>query len=326
VPAEPRTHRSLATRCVDRLVYAAVRVAICVIQALPRETCQRLARRLARVLADTVPVRRQVVDENLQMAFPDWTAGQRRMATREMWEHLLLMVVEIAHAPRVIQKTTWRRHLRIHGMESMVRLLWADRPKVILGGHFGNFELAAYLFGVFGFRIFSVARELDNPLLDRFVTRFRESRGQVILPKKGSAPDVALALAENGAIGLLGDQAAGPKGCWVDFFGRPASVHKAIGLFALSAEAPVLVCSATRRHGLFDYDLRLEGSADPRRATAEVAGLQALSQWYTSLLESSIRRAPGQYWWVHRRWRGQRPQATVASTEPSPAAVTRSAA
>jgi KDO2-lipid IV(A) lauroyltransferase len=229
-----------------------------------------------------------------------------------MWEHLLLMVIEIAHAPRVIRKTTWRKHLRIHGMEEMVRTLWLDRPKVILSGHFGNFELAAYLFGVFGLQIFSVARELDNPLLDDFVTAFRESRGQRILPKKGSSPDVAIVLAENGALGLLGDQAAGPKGCWVDFFGRPASVHKAIGVFALSSQAPIMVCSATRRGGrLFDYDLRLEGLADPAVGGAETADLRAVSQWYTHLLEKAIRRAPPQYWWVHRRWRGQPPQATV---------------
>jgi len=231
------------------------------------------------------------------------TVEQRRETAREMWEHLLLMVVEIAHANRVIHKTTWRRYLRIHGMEQFVRTLWLDRPKVILSGHYGNFELAAYLFGLFGFRIFSVARELDNPLLDTFVTDFRESRGQRILPKKGSAPDVALVLEENGAIGLLGDQAAGPKGCLVDFFGRPASVHKAIGVFALSATAPVIVCSATRRGGLFDYDLRLEGVADPAAEGPETGDLKALSQWYTSLLEDVIRRQPGQYWWVHRRWR-----------------------
>jgi len=323
-PATPR--RSLATRCLDRLVYAAVRVVICVVQALPRDVCQRAAVGIAAVLAARVPIRRAVVEENLETAFPALDAAGRRTITRQMWEHLLLMVVEIAHAPRVIQKTTWRRHLRIPDMETIVRVLWSERPKVILGGHFGNFELAAYLFGVFGLRIFSVARELDNPLLDRFVTAFRESRGQVILPKKGSAPDVALALEENGVIGLLGDQAAGPKGCWVEFFGRPASVHKAIGLFALSAEAPVLVCSATRRRGLFDYDLRVEGIADPRDATPEVASLHALSQWYTSLLEVSIRRAPGQYWWVHRRWRGRSSQATVATSGVAPALPTTTTA
>jgi KDO2-lipid IV(A) lauroyltransferase len=282
----PLARRSLATR------YAAVRVAICVIQSLPRAACERGARRLSSFLAHRLRIRRQVVRDNLRTAFPEFDAAARRETARQMWEHLLLMVVEIAHANRVITRTTWRKYLRIHGMEEFVRLLWLDRPKVILSGHYGNFELAAYLFGL-------------------FVTEFRESRGQRILPKKGSAPDVALVLEENGAIGLLGDQAAGPKGCWVDFFGRPASVHKAIGVFALSSSAPVLVCSATRRDGLFDYDLRLEGVADPAAAGPETADLKALSQWYTSLLERAIRREPGQYWWVHRRWRGQPKAATV---------------
>ena len=303
--------RAFATRAADLLAYAAVRVVFCVIQALPRPVCQRVARRAARLLARHVRIRRGVVRDNLRIAFPDWPESRAEATIEAMWEHFLLMVVEIAHADRVIQKTTWRRHLRIPDMERMVRLLWSDRPKVILSGHYGNFELAAYLFGVFGFRIYSVARELDNPLLDAFVTRFRESRGQRILPKKGSAPDVSLALEANGAIGLLGDQAAGPKACWVEFFGRPASVHKAIGLFAVSSGAPIMVCSATRGRGLFDYDLRIEGTADPALGGPETAGLPEVSQWYTSLLERSIRRAPEQYWWVHRRWRGQPPQATV---------------
>lgn len=309
--------RPLATRVVDSIVYAAVRVLICVVQSLPRSSCERFARNWSDFLANRVKIRRRVVRDNLRIAFPDWSNEQCRDVARGMWEHLLLMVIEIAHAQRVIRKTTWRRHLRIEGMEQLVRTLWLDRPKVILSGHFGNFELAAYLFGVFGLRIFSVARELDNPQLDRFVTEFRESRGQKILPKKGSAPDVAVVLEENGAIGLLGDQAAGPRGCWVEFFGRPASVHKAIGVFALSSNAPIMVCSATRRGGrLFDYDLRLEGVADPAAGGPETADLQAVSQWYTNLLERAIRRAPPQYWWVHRRWRGQ----------PAVATVTRSAA
>ena len=311
--------RPLSTRCVDLLAYGAVRVVICIIQALPRDRCEQWARRLSSFLANRVRIRRQVVRENLRQAFPAFSVDERRETARKMWEHLLLMVVEIAHANRVIHKTTWRRSLRIHGMEDFVRTLWLDRPKVILSGHYGNFELAAYLFGLFGFRIFSVARELDNPLLDRFVTDFRESRGQRILPKKGSAPDVALVLEENGAIGLLGDQAAGPRGCWVEFFGRPASVHKAIGVFALSSSAPVMVCSATRRAGLFDYDLRLEGIADPAAGGPETADLTALSQWYTALLERAVRREPGQYWWVHRRWRGE-PGPQKRSRLPRPAA------
>ncbi|MFM8415701.1 MAG: lysophospholipid acyltransferase family protein [Planctomycetota bacterium] len=309
--AKPK-RRSPATRLLDLAAYAAVRVAICVIQSLPRPACERWARQLSNLIANRMRIRRAVVRDNLRQAFPAMSPDERREVARKMWEHLLLMVVEIAHANRVIHKSTWRSKLRIHGMEDFVRTLWLDRPKVILSGHYGNCERAAYLLGLFGFRIFSVARELDNPLLDRFVTEFRESRGQRILPKKGSAPDVAMVLDENGAIGLLGDQAAGPKGCWVDFFGRPASVHKAIGVFALSSQAPVMVCSATRGRGLFDYDLRIEGTADPAAGGPETADLGTLSQWYTTLLETAIRREPSQYWWVHRRWRDKPQKARVS--------------
>jgi KDO2-lipid IV(A) lauroyltransferase len=304
--------RPFSIRLVDWLVYVAVRVAICVVQALPLSTCEWIARSSSNLLANRLRIRREVVRDNLCKAFPEWSPEQHREAARAMWEHLLLMVFEIAHAPRVIHKTTWRKHLRIHDMELMVRTLWLDRPKVVLSGHYGNFELAAYLLGAFGLKIFSVARELDNPLLDRFVNTFRESRGQEILPKKGSAPDVAIAMEQNGAIGLLGDQAAGPRGCWVEFLGRPASVHKAIGVFALSASAPVMVCTATRRTRMFDFDLRVEGIIDPAVECPETSGLVPLSQWYTSLLEQAIRREPAQYWWVHRRWRGSRRRGRVA--------------
>ncbi|MBL6713437.1 MAG: lysophospholipid acyltransferase family protein [Pirellulales bacterium] len=302
--------RTLRQRALDRTVYIAVRVVICVIQAIPRPTSERLARSLSVILANRLRIRRKVVRTNLHNAFPDWTVDQIRETARGMWEHLLLMVIEIAHANRVLRMTTWRRHLQIVGMEQVVRTMWSDRPKVVLSGHYGNFELAAYLFGVFGFRTFSVARELDNPLLDRFVTEFRESRGQKILPKKGSAPDVSLVLEEKGALGLLGDQAAGPRSSWVNFFGRPVSVHKAIAVFALTSEAPVMVFTATRRGGLFSFDVRLEGLVDPADDTPETADNHALSQWYTSLLEGAIRRVPAQYWWVHNRWRGAPPKVT----------------
>ena len=150
-----------------------MRVVICVIQSLPRAALNRWAHSLSGLLANRLRIRRTVVRDNVRQAFPEMSPQAQREVARGMWEHLLLMVVEIAHANRVIHKSTWRRYLRIEGMEEIVRTLWLDRPKVVLSGHYGNFELAAYLFGLFGFQIFSVARELDNPLLDQFVTEFR---------------------------------------------------------------------------------------------------------------------------------------------------------
>ncbi len=54
----------------------------------------------------------------------------------------------------------------------MMRELFSNRPRVFVSGHFGNFELAGYTLGLFGFSTFTVARPLDNPYLDEFVNHF----------------------------------------------------------------------------------------------------------------------------------------------------------
>ena len=93
----------------------------------------------------------------------------------------------------------------------------------MLTGHFGNWEMAGYLFGVFGFPPNSVARTLDNPL-PRLATSatFRERTGQKMIPKKGGY-DQMLAVLQGraGVLSFLADQDAGERGMFVDFFGRP---------------------------------------------------------------------------------------------------------
>ena len=67
-------------------------------------TGEAAGRRLVRLRA------RDVIDENLRVAFPEMTARERRWLTRRMWEHLLLMAVRIAHRPaHKIHDTNWRQ-------------------------------------------------------------------------------------------------------------------------------------------------------------------------------------------------------------------------
>jgi len=117
---------------------------------------------------------------------------------------------------------------------------------------------------------------------------------------------------------LLADQHAGPKGCWVQFFGRPASAHKAIALLSLDHDAPVaVVCCQRRLERPLQFEMRLVAMLDPRDLDSRGDGIRELTQRYTSRLEEMIRTAPEQYWWLHRRWReppaGRRRQAVKAA-------------
>jgi KDO2-lipid IV(A) lauroyltransferase len=295
-------------RIGDFLVYLVVRLLICIVQAIRLETGQVLVRRIAWLFADVLKIRAQVVDDNLLHAFPDMSPEARGRMARQMWEHLFLLVIEVAHAPRKIHETNWRDYVQLKGEEGLMRMMLDERPTIIVSGHFGNFEAGGYLLGVLGFPTFTVARKLDNPYLDRFVNRFRKATGQVIIPKKGGYDQILDVLANQGTMMFLADQYAGEKECWVEFFHRPASVYKGIALLALHHDAPVVVSYARRLDRPMRFELNAFASADPRQLGDSVGSIRELTQWYTSQLEQVVRMAPDQYWWVHRRWKDPRPE------------------
>jgi Kdo2-lipid IVA lauroyltransferase/acyltransferase len=158
-----------------------------------------------------------------------------------------------------------------------------------------------------GFASYTIARPLDNPYLDRFLNQFRGSTGQFILPKMGSAQRVDALLAAGGTLTVLADQSAGPKGCFVNFFGRLASTHKAIALFSLGSDAPMAICYDRRVGKPLEHVIGMETVLDPRTADASLRTVPDLTRWYTEQLEAVIRRAPEQYWWLHRRWKEVKP-------------------
>lgn len=284
--------------------YLAVRVAMSLILAVSIQTCHAVCCWLAWLMCDVVRLRHQLIHDNLRIAFPEASEAERSRIARRMWEHLLLMTCEIAHAPRKIHETNWRKYVHVHRKRELIRAFLEPRPKVIVTAHLGNFEIGGYVTGFWGFPTFTVARPLDNPHLDRLVNRFRESMGQVIIPSHGSAELADTLLGTGGTLVLVGDQHAGTKGVWVDFLGRPASCHKALALFTLLNKAPMLVTYVRRTGRPMRFEVGLADCYDPAQpGEDDLGGVTELTQWYNDVLEDEIRRSPEQYWWLHNRWR-----------------------
>ena len=294
-------------RIRHRIEYLAVRLFFCLVQAIRMETCAWLAGYAGWLMTRCVPLRASVIDDNLQVAFPHWPVERRRATARRMWEHLFLMICEIAHVPRKIHETNFRDYVHVApgSRREMLRLLLDQRPITIVSGHFGNFEVGSYVTGLLGFPTFAVARPLDNPRLDRFIKQFRAEHGQTILPKQGSARQISSALEAGQSLAILCDQWAGSKGCWVDFFGRATSCHKAIAVFPLASRTPLVVSYAKRLTRPMQFEFACYDTADPAQSGDVLASVRELTQWYNLRLEEIIRATPDQYWWLHRRWKGK---------------------
>jgi KDO2-lipid IV(A) lauroyltransferase len=260
--------------------------------------------------------------DNLAHSFGDhFDDAERDAIVRGVYRHFCRMLMEMLHIPRKLHPTTWRDRIELSGHEQVIDRLLRGGPVIMLTGHFGNWEMAGYLFGVFGFPPNSVARELDNPYLDRFLRSFRERTGQKMIPKNGGYDQMLEVLRNGGVLSMLADQDAGPRGLFVDFFGRPASTHKAIALLALEYQAPILVGFARRIGPGFRYEVGTEEFIHPSELSGDSSDVKLITQRFTHALERIIRRDPDQYLWLHRRWKHQpKPKSTRKAIEPGVAA------
>jgi KDO2-lipid IV(A) lauroyltransferase len=291
---------------LDYLIYLAVRGTVTCAQQLSIAQSYALARGLARLMYTVDKRHRQVGLENLASALGDEhdDAG-RDLIVRSVYCHFCMMIMEILHTPRTISLTNWRNYVRLVGHEPVLDRLLSGEPTILLTGHYGNWEMAGYLFGLFGFPTYSVARTLDNPYLDRYLRSFREQTGQKLIPKSGGYDQILEVLQAGKALSMLADQDAGQRGLFVDFFGRPASTHKAIALLALEHQVPVAVGVACRVGPGFRYEIRCADLIDPAEFKGTDDDARLLTQRFTTALENLIRQDPTQYLWLHRRWKHQ---------------------
>ena len=175
---------------------------------------------------------------------------------------------------------------------------------MLLSGHYGNFELAGFVAGLFGFPSFTIARPLDNPLMNDYINSFRSRYGQFILPKKGVAETVERLLKEGETLTVLADQSAGKKGCgWISWEGLlPATKARALRTNN-QGQCRCHSCQTSLENVFTALDCR--GLLNCETLSSESATIKGITSWYNQQLEERIAIA-GQYWWLHRRWKDPR--------------------
>lgn len=308
-------------RAADYATYLVVRAVVCAAQMVSPRVAYKIADALAWLVYVLAKGRRRVALENVTAAFPELAtdpAAADRLV-RAMFRHFLRAGIEFTLLPRKLHTTNWRKYFAIgsRGLPEM----YHGRALLTVTGHLGNWEMAGFALGLMGFRSHAIARTLDNPHLERFVSWFRQRTGQTIIAKKGDFDQLTAVLGAGGKVATLGDQDAGPRGVYADFFGRPASTHKAIALMALQFDA-VLVVMGVPRVNRADYPQRpdfdpadqlaplfyaaqIGDVIDPRDYATDPNAVRAITQRYTAALEKLIRQHPEQYFWQHRRWKHQ---------------------
>ena len=284
------------------LTYLVLRAVCSALSLLPLGFSYTLARFLGNLSNHVLHLRKQVVMDNLHIAFgSEMTESQLESIAAESYRQIAMSFVELLIAPRL------QRHIQqmlepVH-VELIRGLLRQGKGLITVSGHLGNWELQGAAAATAMDEPFTVAAvKQSNPYIDRFITRRRNDMGMQVAGSKKAMKLLLKALKSKQAIGLVADQNAGRNGVFVDFFGRIAATQPGPAQLALRFGAPLLVGAAIRTGpGKFKI---LSQQVEIRKDDT----LESLTQRHVKVLESFIRQHPEQYFWLHRRWKTRPPQ------------------
>ena len=296
--------------------YYAIRGAVAALDRLSIRRAGRIGEWLGALGYQPLRIRRAVVERQVRAAFPGLAEPEVLRIARASYEHLGRTSIETALLAGYSPAQVRAMFEGVDNGEVLEAALAEGKGVLLVSGHLGNWELGGAFVAASGVPIEAVARGMENPLFDRYITRTRESLGMTIVHDADAVRRVPRAMREGKGVAMLVDQgAAGLASSWVPFFGRYAKTPRGPAVFALRLGAPVVFATALRQPS-GKYVMHYERV--PVRPTGDrEADVDRIVADYTATLERWIRRAPEQYFWHHRRWKHQRPGTPPELGDPS---------
>lgn len=271
---------------------------------LGTERASRIGGTITRRIGPWLPAHR-IATANLRAAYPDHDEARIQTIAREAWENLGRTGAEYAHLNTLFDFDATdpaSQRMEVQGVEHFEALRDDGKPGLIFSAHLANWELPAICAAKYGLDATAIFRPPNDLASARLVQEVRrETMGGLAASGQGAVFSMQGVVERGGHLGQLIDQHF-TRGVVVEFFGRPVLVNPLLGKLARHYECPVHGVRVIRRP---DARFRLELTPPldlPRDAKGEI-DVQGAMQAMTRVIEEWVRENPGQWLWMHRRWR-----------------------
>lgn len=269
----------------------------------------RLPRRIGRLLLAPVgPLmlrllgsRRRIAQRNIAIALPELSLDEQDQLLRESFNSLARMIVEMAWCwagrPKDLESI-----VEIRGLEYAREAYERPGGILIVTAHVTCLEIGARALGV-SFPGRGLYRPLSNPVMEWYQNTGRSRYADGMIAKSDLRGAIRY-LRGKGVLWYAPDQDFGPKqSIFTPFFGVETATLLATHRLPKISGCQVMIMMpryvAREDRYIVEFSPALESfpTEDP------VADLTRINE----LLEAEVRKAPDQYWWVHRRFKTRPP-------------------
>jgi len=262
---------------------------------LPWSLQMTLGRLFAKVAVAFVPGRRHIVGVNLRLSFPDISDREIKLLKRHHYEALGIGIFETCLA-------WWAPLERLPkyktiGAEHLEKASARGKGVILFTAHFTTLEICGRLFAA-KFPMGGLYRDPDNPVVARAMHRGRIDKMTVAV-RMDDLRGFIRALKQNHTMWYAPDQ--GRKSNFstlLPFFGVLAVTNTATSRIVRMTGAAVVPFFPRR---LADGTYLLE--IQPALENFPTDDANADTVRTNQLIEEAVRKAPEQYFWIHRRFK-----------------------
>ena len=286
----------------QRMEYAAYRFVSRRVARMSDEAVFRWGTRVGAWSRMVVRRRDKVAMRNLRATFSDHSGRDLRRTLDECWRHfgrelLISMKMQTLSLDQIAARCTIVNGHYVE--ESMAR----GKGTLLMSAHFGGWEVAGLAILSMVGKTVTVARPLDNELLERDLQQLREKTGAEVVDRRRAARGLLKTLTRNGVVVLLPDQAVqSQEGILSPFLGRPAWTTSAPAKMALRAGSTIVfgfcIPDGLRHRLVFEEPIRVDRLREDERDPA------ALTHRFNEVIGRRILERPDLYMWMHDRWKG----------------------
>lgn len=246
--------------------------------------------------------RSDITYHNIRMAFPEYNEEKCDSIRNDSYRNLGITLIELL-VFKSLDRNEFLNYVKFENIELVTKKIAEGRGLIFLSGHFGNWELTAYVIGlIVKVPITIIVKPQRNKLSDEYLNELRTNGGNKIVPMGKAARTIINTIRNNEAIALLVDQSADPsKDAFVPFFGMPAATYEAPAALALKYRTPIILGFAHRQDDC-TYKAVIE-ELDFSDLDDSKDSILELTRRHVKILEDNIRKSPGHWAWQHKRWK-----------------------
>jgi len=280
-------------------MYPITRAVLWVLSLLPFAFFHALSWGVARLLYHVIGYRKEVVLQNLAIAFSDKSEGERKKLAKEFYLRFTDTFLESIKMLSLSNKGALRRVTL--DLREVEQLLAEGRSVQLMVAHQFNWEFINLTLPVaFKHPFYFVYRPIGSKVMDRLFLWQRTRLGGHAVSANQFAEKKESIFSRPSVLALGADQNPGKpdQALWMPFFDRPAPFFTGPAKGAIQHNAAMVMFQMERvRRGHYRFSTRLI-CEHPRNYTAE-----QLTYLYKCEVERVVKADPANYLWSHRRWR-----------------------